>query len=257
MRTFSVFCCLLLLALSTCSKKEPIPGLVGKPIHLAPVVEKAADTLNCKYRWSFTQKPDGSRMDALAFQPTSQNFNIYFIPDKPGDYKVQYIIYDAQGTEKSKFEFLCQVEPDTGGEPEIPPAQIPSAGSTPAAPTPKTELQKPSVGPAKTPLKPAPTAVKPQPVRGKNIPKISGKYTIQISSWKTFASAEQAITRLQQMGLDAYIQKAFFNETKETWYRVRTGTFDSYEEASSEMTKLKVKLPKEQLWIDTVRKDQE
>ncbi|MBN2601436.1 MAG: SPOR domain-containing protein, partial [Candidatus Marinimicrobia bacterium] len=87
------------------------------------------------------------------------------------------------------------------------------------------------------------------------IPTISGKYTIQISSWKTYAGAERAIGLMANLGMDLYIQKAYFKETGETWYRVRTGNFDTRTAARAAMEQLKSKLPHEQIWIDFVRQD--
>ena len=90
---------------------------------------------------------------------------------------------------------------------------------------------------------------------GKNIPKVSGKFTIQIASYKSYEKAEKAVQVLQGLGLDIYIQRAYFSESKEHWYRIRTGTFDSYQDAKVALRDLKSVVPNETPWIDTIREE--
>ncbi len=258
MKNLTAFSVAVLLIFMSCDKTETIPGLVGKPIHLAPVIETSEDTLACTYTWSFCDKPDGSNMDILSFQPNSRSFNVSFVPDIPGEYSVTYNIVGPDGKTKGKQDLLCEVIEDTTSTAPIQEDEYALSEEALNAPLPvyedtKTTTMKPAHTP---PLPPKQTYSRPRSDRGKNIPKISGNYTIQISSWKTYAGAERAVSLLSSLSLDLYIQKAYFNETGETWYRVRTGNFDSRATARQTMNDLKAKLPHEQLWFDFVREDQ-
>ena len=53
-------------------------------------------------------------------------------------------------------------------------------------------------------------------------------------------------------GYDAYIQKALFVETNETWYRIRVGSYDKKETAIA-VAKTLSKNKAEKAWVDYVR----
>jgi cell division septation protein DedD len=261
----SILCIVvLLLFFVSCDKTEPFHGYVGKPVHLAPVVETLEDTLACSYEWSFVEKPKGSNMDVLSFQPSSRSFGISFVPDMVGEYVVAYSITDPGGRLKTEAELVCSITEDTTTAPieeqgyalseealEAPPPvyEDKPVVSAPAAPP---QAKKPAYKP---PVKTSPAKKVLSGPRGQQIEAVPGKFTIQISAWHTYAGAERAVSKLESLGLDVYIQKAYFVETDETWYRVRTGNFSSREAAKSVMRELKSKLPYEDLWIDSVRKD--
>ncbi|MDD5765769.1 MAG: SPOR domain-containing protein [Candidatus Marinimicrobia bacterium] len=241
------------LMVASCGKKEPIRGFVGNPLHLSAVVEAPEDTLGCTYRWVFTQKPPESNLDILSFQPDSRSFSIYFVPDVAGQYTVQNAVVDAEGKDKSKNDFICEISIDSTGEgatdttgvSESAPAPVYESGTKQKAPSTNIAPKKESVS----------ETVQTGRVKGKAIPKVSGKYTIQISSWQNYNAAEKELTRLSNLGLDAYIQKAIFKETKETWYRIRVGMFDSHSEATSALNDFRNRFPNEKFWIDNVRQD--
>ncbi|PIS28601.1 MAG: hypothetical protein COT43_06060 [Candidatus Marinimicrobia bacterium CG08_land_8_20_14_0_20_45_22] len=245
------------LMLASCGKKEPIRGLVGNPLHLSAVIEAPEDTIGCSFRWVFSRKPPESNLDILSFQPDSRSFSIYFVPDIAGQYTVQSAIIGADGKDKSKSDFICEIAVDSTKDETSDSAGLGISENAPAPIYETSDKQKTPQVPSST------TSVKqaaPKPVnkvydKGKSIPIVSGKYTIQISSWKTYKSAEKELARLSNMGLDAYIQKAVFKETKETWYRIRLGMFDSREEAKQSLNDFKKRYPNENFWIDNVRQD--
>lgn len=259
MKNLTVLLVAILLVFMTCDKTEKIPGFVGKPIHLAPVIETSEDTLACTYAWSFSDKPDDSNMDILSFQPNSRSFSVSFVPDIPGEYTVAYNIVGPDGKTKDKQDLVCEVIEDTTSTASTQEDEYALSEEALNAPLPVYEDTKkttPLVSAYTPPSPPKRTYTRSQSDRGKNIPKISGNYTIQISSWKTYAGAERAVSLLSSLGLDLYIQKAYFNETGENWYRVRTGNFNSRAAARQTMNDLKAKLPYEQLWLDFIREDQ-
>ena len=95
----------------------------------------------------------------------------------------------------------------------------------------------------------------PAPLRIDKIPKIEGRVTIQVASWPTLEEAEKQMIELQNIGFDAYVQKAYFEETDEVWYRVRIGAFNSVAEAQEAVTVLKT-VTGYAAWVDHVRADQ-
>ena len=56
------------------------------------------------------------------------------------------------------------------------------------------------------------------------------KYTLQLSSFKDKAEAEAFLEAVKKKGYDVYLTSAEV-EGKGTWWRVRLGTYDSYDEA--------------------------
>ena len=68
---------------------------------------------------------------------------------------------------------------------------------------------------------------------GSNIYTEGGKYFVQVSSWKNLAKAEQEVKKLKAKGNDAFVVKAYIEQFKGTWYRVRVGGFKSKEEAEA------------------------
>ncbi len=103
----------------------------------------------------------------------------------------------------------------------------------------KTNTQKKA--PAKQSSKPAEKkaatiAVK-KPEQIKKATPQSGKYTIQIAAYKNFKDAVTQMAVLEKKGFSSYRVKG--QKDGETWYRVRTGSFATYDEAKSFKQKLK------------------
>lgn len=56
-------------------------------------------------------------------------------------------------------------------------------------------------------------------------------YCFQVSSWKNKAKAESEADKLIAAGHKAYVQEAYIDARRGTWYRVRIGFFNSLQEA--------------------------
>ena len=99
------------------------------------------------------------------------------------------------------------------------------------------------------------TAIKP-PVKKKSsryvIPFDKSRYTIQIASKKNLNDAEKVAVNLIESGYDAYIQKAYFRDTDEVWFRVRVGCYDNRDTALS-VGKVIADAMTTEVWIDFVR----
>ena len=99
------------------------------------------------------------------------------------------------------------------------------------------------------------TALK-TPVKKKSsryvIPFDKSRYTIQIASKKNLNDAEKVAVNLIESGYDAYIQKAYFRDTDEVWFRVRVGSYDNRDTALS-VGKVIADAMTTEVWIDFVR----
>jgi len=248
-----IFLIVNFLLIISCAKREVIPGYVGEPIHLAAKISSPSDTVGCTFKWSFVSKPEDSNLDVLSFQPTSRNFNIYFVPDAPGEYVVENIIYDPTGKEKKKDTFICQVIEATPTEEA--PETVTAEPVIPEEELPMVEEEVEEAPAAKVIYEEKPAPEKKERIVAKGIPIVSGKYTIQLSSWKTYNGAKKALDEVKKNGIDAYIQKAYIPELGGIWYRVRTGSFSTYSEAKQSLKQLQNLLDCKDLWIDFMRKD--
>ena len=90
--------------------------------------------------------------------------------------------------------------------------------------------------------------------RGSNIPAKKDRFTIQVISKKRLVDAQKFADKLIKSGYDAYIQKAYFKETEEVWYRVRIGSYDNYNSAQA-IANIVSKDIKMAVWVDFVRID--
>ena len=91
-------------------------------------------------------------------------------------------------------------------------------------------------------------------VKGADIPAKKDRFTIQIISKKQLLDAQNFADKLIKSGYDAYIQKAYFKETEEIWYRVRIGSYDNYNSAQA-VANIVSKDIKLSVWVDFVRLD--
>ena len=95
-------------------------------------------------------------------------------------------------------------------------------------------------------------SVKTKPAKDAHIPAQKDRFTIQIISKKQLKDAQQFAKKLIISGYDAYIQKAYFKETEEIWYRVRIGSYDNYNSAKAVADVVSSELGMS-AWVDFVR----
>ena len=84
------------------------------------------------------------------------------------------------------------------------------------------------------------------------IPFDKSRFTIQVASKKNLNDAEKIAANLIESGYDAYIQKAYFRDTDEVWFRVRVGSYDNRDTALSVGKVISDAITTE-VWIDFVR----
>ena len=111
------------------------------------------------------------------------------------------------------------------------------------------EITPPAVAPKSTAAKPA-KKKSPRYV----IPYDKSRYTIQVVSKKNLKDAEKTAVNLIESGYDAYIQKAYFRDTDEVWFRVRVGSYDNRETALA-VGKVIASAMTTDIWVDFVRFD--
>ena len=111
------------------------------------------------------------------------------------------------------------------------------------------EITPPEVAPKSTAAKPA-KKKSPRYV----IPYDKSRYTIQVVSKKNLKDAEKTAVNLIESGYDAYIQKAYFRDTDEVWFRVRVGSYDNRETALA-VGKVIASAMATDIWVDFVRFD--
>jgi cell division protein FtsN len=105
-----------------------------------------------------------------------------------------------------------------------------------------------------TVVEPKSTAAKPAKKKRTRyiIPFDKSRYTIQVVSKKNLKDAEIMAANLIESGYDAYIQKAYFRDTDEVWFRVRVGSYDNRETALA-VAKVIASAMTTDTWVDFVR----
>ena len=103
-------------------------------------------------------------------------------------------------------------------------------------------------------VEPKSTAAKPAKKKSSRyvIPFDKSRYTIQVVSKKNLKDAEKTAANLIESGYDAYIQKAYFRDTDEVWFRVRVGSYDNRETALA-VGKVIASAMTTDVWVDFVR----
>lgn len=243
----------VLVVFSGCGKKYH--GTVGEAIDVT--IDKSTENIT-QFQWAFKKKPAESRLDPRDFIPSDYAEAVTFVPDVPGTYEVIVVMIDETGKESDAsyvYEVtLAEEAPIVQEEPVEEPmpekeAEVIKEEEWKPAPRPTPEQKKSFRPPVSTP---APD--KSAQEAANRIPSDKSRYTIQVSSWTSYATAQKAMKTLQDAGFDAYIQNAYLSHTDKVWYRVRVGNFTSRVDARKIAQQIKEKTGQD-TWIDYMRKD--
>tara|TARA_B100000700_G_scaffold325935_1_gene436037 strand:- start:28 stop:1074 length:1047 start_codon:yes stop_codon:yes gene_type:complete len=79
-------------------------------------------------------------------------------------------------------------------------------------------------------------------------------YTVQITSGKDLKAAESLVRLAESKGIDAYIQKGYVDNSGLLWYRVRSGKYQSIDDAQSASLKIN-KMMNTNSWVDNFIND--
>ena len=91
-----------------------------------------------------------------------------------------------------------------------------------------------------------------------NVPILSSigrLYTVQITSGKNLAAAEELVRNAKNAGIDAYIQQGYVDNSGTLWYRVRAGKYTSIDRARAAAGEINEKI-NTYSWVDNFRKDE-
>ncbi|NOZ04051.1 MAG: hypothetical protein GXO92_05525 [FCB group bacterium] len=232
--------------------------------------------------WEITDQPDASLLSVHDLEFSGDSSEVTFIPDAEGKYTFQVSIFqygDELSTQSFTFNILPgeeNTEESYAGEKERS-GEDTLAGKVPVAgeeewlneeieedteplsesvtietpkPAVKTITEEAAAKATKPVVKSKPVPKKPVP--GASIPYDKNRFTIQVAAKKTLKDAEVVAAELIEAGFDAYIQKAYFKETDDLWYRVRVGSYENRETAAA-VAKAIAKFRNAPTWVDFVR----
>ena len=80
-------------------------------------------------------------------------------------------------------------------------------------------------------------------------------YTVQITSGKDLKAAESLVRLAESRGIDAYIQKGYVDNSGLLWYRVRSGKYQSIDDAQSASLQIN-KMMNTNSWVDNFINDE-
>ena len=275
---------LLLAFLVSCSKDNPTAN-VGESILV--VAELPEDNQDLEFLWEFIDLPENSVLENINLRIGNDNSSVIFTPDAPGIYSLnvsifqyndevsnQSFTYEIQSDEDSQQiskkmalndtivnhigtapkDSIQKIESKKWYDSEIA-AQTVEEINTNENKKIETAVERP---PAKLPIKKSKPKSAPQRKKSKikkvgmSIPYDKERFTIQVASKKRLDDAKKVAANLINSGYDAYIQKAFFKENNQTWYRIRVGSYNDKSMAQKVAIAISNE-QKEKAWVDHVR----
>ena len=266
---------IVVLAFS-CSKENSV-GYVGQPVSVRIDIPDESEDL--EFLWELSSVPSNSYLINADIQAGEDNFSVIFTPDVVGTYSIEASVFqynDEIETQSFTFNITNAVQLDTSSISESDQTTLdtlalvellannkneeswydsynadenlyyPYSDTLSSKQYEKEELKLPSKVPPKK------ASIKKKRLKGQAIPFDKNRFTIQIASKRSLDDAKKVAAKLIESGYDAYIQKANFKESSETWFRVRVGSYDNRQTASAVAESLS-KTQKETAWVDFVR----
>jgi len=251
--------------LVSCGSKSET-GVVGESITLIAETLESSEDLDIV--WEIDALPDASWLTIDAVQLSEDLTELVFVPDEPGEYSFK-VTFSQYGDEISSQIFTYEIEDDglenqDESRPEVTEEEwLATPIDTPEAEPVDTEIamepvpvqQDPPVVKPVVKKTPPPSPPKKQIIPGSKIPFDKDRFTIQVASRNKLVDAERVAADLIDAGFDAYIQKAYFIENDQTWYRVRVGSYDNIDVAKSVAESI-ANAHELTTWIDHVRIEQ-
>ena len=266
---------IIVLAFS-CSKENSV-GYVGQPVSVRIDIPDESEDL--EFLWELSSVPSNSYLINTDIQAGEDNFSVMFTPDVVGTYSIEASVFqynDEIETQSFTFNITNAVQLDTSSISESDQTTLDTLALVELLANNKNEeswydsynadenlyypdsdtlsskqyeKEEPKL-PSKVPLKKS--SIKKKRLKGQAIPFDKNRFTIQIASKRRLDDAKKVAAKLIESGYDAYIQKANFKESSETWFRVRVGSYDNRQTASAVAESLS-KTQKETAWVDFVR----
>ena len=266
---------IVVLAFS-CSKENSV-GYVGQPVSVRIDIPDESEDL--EFLWELSSVPSNSYLINADIQAGEDNFSVIFTPDVVGTYSIEASVFqynDEIETQSFTFNITNAVQLDTSSISESDQTTLDTLALVELLANNKNEeswydsynadenlyypysdtlsskqyeKEEPKLT-SKVPPKKA--SIKKKRLKGQAIPFDKNRFTIQIASKRRLEDAKKVAAKLIESGYDAYIQKANFKESSETWFRVRVGSYDNRQTASAVAESLS-KTQKETAWVDFVR----
>ena len=262
-----------------CTRENPI-GYVSQPVSVTINISEENNDL--EFIWELTSIPNNSNLKNSDIQAGDDSYSVKFTPDVIGEYSIEASVFqynDEIETQSFSFNIIESTKIENASNSEIGDSfpdtlaltqllsdsdsetkwfegddvsqyltsldQDSSSSSSPKLLENTIEKEDPVIPPA-------PKRKKKKQIKGQSIPYDSNRFTIQIASKKQLGDAKKVAAILIESGYDAYIQKAFFKESNETWFRIRVGSYDNRETATAVAQSLS-KSRRETAWVDFVR----
>lgn len=262
-----------------CTRENPI-GYVSQPVSVTINISEENNDL--EFIWELTSIPNNSNLKNSDIQAGDDSYSVKFTPDVIGEYSIEASVFqynDEIETQSFSFNIIESTKIENASNSEIGDSfpdtlaltqllsdsdsetkwfegddvsqyltsldQDSSSSSSPKLLENTIEKEDPVIPPA-------PKRKKKKQIKGQSIPYDSNRFTIQIASKKQLGDAKKVAATLIESGYDAYIQKAFFKESNETWFRIRVGSYDNRETATAVAQSLS-KSRRETAWVDFVR----
>ena len=265
----------IVLSAFSCSKENPV-GYVGQPVSVRIDIPDESEDL--EFLWELSSIPSNSYLINTDIQAGEDNFSVMFIPDVVGTYSIEASVFqynDEIETQSFTFSITDALQLDTSSISESDQTTLDTLAlvellandeneeswydsynadenlyytDSDTLSSKQYEKEKPKL-PNKVPSK---ASIKKKQLKGQAIPFDKNRFTIQIASKRRLGDAKKVAAKLIESGYDAYIQKANFKESSETWFRVRVGSYDNRQTASAVAESLS-KTQKETAWVDFVR----
>ncbi len=252
-----------------------VEGNVGQIISIS--AEENLEESDVDYNWIIVSQPDGSLLSPKDLKYKNNAQEMIFIPDYPGDYNFEvsitkfgdelsmqsffFTISDLDDIEKEdkidetekEEEWLKENLEEEEEEEEYDEENEEEKYDEENEEEEYDEYQK-KYSAKKTTVAKKAIPAKTKSLKGYDIPAKKDRFTIQVISKKQLIEAQKFADKLIKSGYDAYIQKAYFKETEEVWYRVRIGSYDNYNSAQAvaDIVSKDIKLS---VWVDFVRID--
>ena len=247
---------------------DGIEGSVGDLIKVT--AEENDDNIDVDYKWVLEDQPDGSLINFSDLVTSKDGQEMSFKPDYPGEYYFKVLLSqygDEVSNQTFHFTIIENQEKNTDKKEENNEnwlnENLESESSNEEYDDEEyddeeyddEEYDDEEIENSKNRI----FAQKQIPIKKKtklSPSTISNKkrYTIQITSKRILKDAQKFTSTMIDKGYDAYIQKSII-DNNDIWYRVRIGSFDSYNLASIAAKEISntLKMP---TWVDYIRKEQ-
>ena len=262
-----------------CTRENPI-GYVSQPVSVTINISEENNDL--EFIWELTSIPNNSNLKNSDIQAGDDSYSVKFTPDVIGEYSIEASVFqynDEIETQSFSFNIIESTKIENASNSEIGDSfpdtlaltqllsdsdsetkwfegddvsqyltslvQDSSSSSSPKLLENTIEKEDPIIPSP-------PKRKKKKQIKGQSIPYDSNRFTIQIAAKKQLVDAKKVAATLIESGYDAYIQKAFFKESNETWFRIRVGSYDNRETATAVAQSLS-KSRRETAWVDFVR----